>query len=137
MLSAVKKGAHKFGYVAFKTETLNFREFCAGGSPEYVAAKQKLKDLHLKHKKERSELLGMRPKNIAYSLYINPLAFFDPTFIAIGAGIVLVAVIEHQLAKNGLIFLASGLSTILRIAFPIVAAASIIYLISHSSFLLF
>lgn len=133
----MKMHFHNLPFVANRTETLNFRDFCAGGSPEYVAAKQKLKDLHLKHKKERSELLGMRPKNIAYSLYINPLAFFDPTFMVIGAGIVLVAVIEHQLAKNGLVSTASSLSFILRfIAFPVIAVCSIIYLISHTSFLL-
>lgn len=76
-------------------------------------------------------------KNLtAYSLYINPAAFFDPTFILIGAGVVVVAILEKKLAENGLISIASFLSNILRLALPGVALGSIIYLINHSSFLL-
>lgn len=72
----------------------------------------------------------------AYSLYLNPAAFFDPTFILIGAGIVAVAVLEKKLADNGLISIASFLSTVLRLSLPAVALGSIIYLINHASFLL-
>lgn len=89
-------------------------------------------------KRERPKLnLERYTKNItAYSLYINPLAFFDLNFILIGAGVILIAVLEKKLAENGLVFIASSISSILRIAFPVVAAASIIYLISQSTFLL-
>lgn len=70
------------------------------------------------------------------SLYINPLAFVDINFLLIGAGVILIAVLEKKLAENGLISIASFLSSALRLAIPIVAFASIIYLISHLSFLL-
>jgi hypothetical protein len=72
----------------------------------------------------------------AYSIAFNPLMLFDPTFILIGAGVVLVAVLEKQLAGNGYVFIAAALDSILKIAFPIVAVGSMIYLFSHSSFLL-
>ncbi|MCM3405934.1 hypothetical protein [Cytobacillus oceanisediminis] len=71
-----------------------------------------------------------------YSLYFNPAAFFDPTFILIGCGVVAVAVLEKKMAENGLVSIASFLSTVLRLALPGVALGSIIYLINHSSFLL-
>lgn len=114
-----------------RIEVINFRKFCAGGSPAYVKAKQRLKDFHIKIEPPKRE-----PQNFtAYSIYINPLAFIDPTFFIIGAAVVLVAVLEKQLASNGLLFVASALSGILRIAFPVVAAGSIFYLIAHSSLL--
>jgi hypothetical protein len=102
-----------------RIETLKFKEFCSGG-PQ-------------KHRSLPSKIGG---SSIVYSLYINPLAFFDPTFIAIGAGIVAVAILERALANNGLISIASFLSTILRLSLPGVALASIIYLINHSTLLL-
>jgi hypothetical protein len=71
-----------------------------------------------------------------YSVAFNPLMLFDPTFILIGAGVVLVAFIEKQLASNGFVFLAAAIDSILKIAFPLVAVGSMIYLLSHSSFLL-
>lgn len=116
-----------------RTETIDFRKFCAGGSPAYVKAKQRLKDFHIK-----IELPKREPQSFtAYSLYINPLALIDPTFFLIGVGVVLVAILEKQLANNDFLFIASALSGILRIAFPVVAAGSIIYLISHSSLFFF
>jgi hypothetical protein len=75
-------------------------------------------------------------KNKAYSFVFNPLMLFDPNFILIGAGVVLVAVIEKQLASNGFVMIASAIDLLLKIAFPIVAVGSMIYLFSHSSFLL-
>lgn len=116
-----------------RTETIDFRKFCAGGSPAYVKAKQRLKDFHIKIERPKRE-----PQSFtAYSLYINPLALIDPTFLIIGAAVVLVAILEKQLANNDFLFIASALSGILRIAFPVVAAGSIIYLISHSSLFFF
>lgn len=97
------------------TETFDFRDFMKG-------------ELRTKQCKQRDLKL--------YSLYFNPLALFDPTFILIGAGVVLVAIGEKFLADNGFVFVASALSSILRLALPVVAAGSLIYLISHSSFLL-
>lgn len=76
------------------------------------------------------------PSVSAYSIAFNPLMLFDPTFILIGAGVVLVAVLEKQLAGNGFVSIATALDSILKIAFPIVAVGSMIYLFSHSSFLL-
>jgi hypothetical protein len=88
-------------------------------------------------KKEVDTIDTLKRGNLtAYSLYFNPAAFFDPTFILIGAGVVAVAILEKKLAENGLISIASFLSTILRLALPVVALGSIIYLINHASFLL-
>jgi hypothetical protein len=72
----------------------------------------------------------------AYSIVFNPLMLFDPTFFFIGAGVVLVAVLEKQLANNGFVFIAESISLILGIAFPIVAVGSMIYLLSQLSFVL-
>jgi hypothetical protein len=71
-----------------------------------------------------------------YSIAFNPLMLFDPTFFFIGAGVVLVAVLEKQLANNGFVFIAESISLILGIAFPIVAVGSMIYLLSQLSFVL-
>jgi hypothetical protein len=71
----------------------------------------------------------------AYSIAFNPLMLFDPTFILIGAGVFLVAILEKQLANNGFLFIAAALDSIFKIAFPIVAVGAMIYLFSHSSFL--
>lgn len=125
----MKNALRKVSIVLNKKKTIDFKTFCSGGSPEYVAAKQRLKNLHLEHRKS-----AQTP--IAYSLYINPAAFFDPTFILIGCGVVAVAVLEKKLAETGLISIASFLSNILRLALPGVALGSIIYLINHASFLL-
>lgn len=111
-----------------KTEKNDFKTFCEGGSPEYVSAKQKLKNLHLQH---QNEYLSHRRNLTAYSLYINPLAFFDVNFMLIGAGVVLVAVIEKKLAENGIIGIAAILSSVLHMALPVVAFGSVFYLISQ------
>jgi hypothetical protein len=71
----------------------------------------------------------------SFSIVFNPLMLLDPTFILIGTGVVLVAVLEKQLANNGFIFIAATISSALRIAFPIVAVGSMIYLLSQLSFL--
>lgn len=104
--------------VANQTETFCFGDFMKGEKKTNKSNTLKRQDLKL------------------YSLYFNPLALFDPTFILIGAGVVLVAVGEKFLADNGFVFVASALSSILRLALPLVAAGSLVYLISHSSFLL-
>jgi hypothetical protein len=88
-----------------------------------------------RHEKVLSTSLKIE-KNNAYSIVFNPLMLFDPNFILIGAGVILVAVIEKQLANNGFVFVAAAIDSILKIAFPIVAVGSMIYLLSHSSFLL-
>jgi hypothetical protein len=53
-----------------REESIDFKTFCEGGSPEYISAKQKLKDLHLQYQKE---YLSRHRNLTAYSLYINPL----------------------------------------------------------------
>lgn len=127
----IKNVARNLCNVANRKETINFKTFCSGGSPEYVKAKQRLRDFHIKIEPPKRE-----PQSLtAYSLYINPLAFFDPTFFLIGAAVVVVAILEKQLANHGLIFVASAISGILRIAFPVVAAGSFFYLLSHVNFL--
>lgn len=110
-------------FVTNKKETLDFKAFCKGGSPEYVAAKQKLNDLHLKHQQ------NSRRNLTAYSLVINPLAFFDLNFMIAAGAVVVVAVLERKLAENGIGF-AAFLSGFLHIAFPVIAFGSILFLIS-------
>lgn len=139
----IKKHFHNLPFVTNRQETIDFKTFCEGGSPEYVRAKQRLKNFHL----GISKIAESSPAKFgdtyqskvgpvkAYSLYINPLAFFDPTFFLIGAAVVVVAILEKQLANHGLIFVASAISGILRIAFPVVAAGSFFYLLSHVNFL--
>lgn len=83
--------------------------------------------------KINSEKVKLPSLITAYSFYFNPAAFFDPTFILIGAGIVFVAILEKKLADNGLISIASFLSTVLRLSIPAVALGSIIYLINQAS----
>jgi hypothetical protein len=131
----IKKHFHNLPFVANRKETIDFKTFCSGGSPEYVKAKQRLRDFHIKIEPPKFNLGGPKTNKKAYSLYINPLAFFDPTFFVIGAAVVVVAILEKQLASHGLIFVASAISGILRIAFPVVAAGSFFYLLTHVNFL--
>lgn len=50
----------------------------------------------------------------------KPIAFFDLNFFLIGASVVLLAVLEKQLANHGIIVLAAVVSGLLRFAFPAV-----------------
>jgi hypothetical protein len=140
-------------FVPNRIETLDFKTFCEGGSPEYVAAKQKVNLTYRQqqenspyksggsHNIEESSLLNFEPSAehhivqssmsfSAYSLYINPLAFFDIHFLIAAGCVVLVAVLEKKLADNGIIEPAAILSVILKIGFPLVAFGSILVLIS-------
>ncbi|MEK5176932.1 hypothetical protein NST63_27695 [Heyndrickxia sp. FSL W8-0496] len=131
-------------FVLSSVEAIDFKTFCAGGSPEYVKAKQHLENLRekgaskigssLKFKdgtkschRDNAKLRSLK----AYSLYINPLALFDVRFALIGAIVILVAILEKGIAQAGMVNLAATLSSILRIAFPVVAIGSMIYLISQ------
>jgi hypothetical protein len=112
-----------------RTEKIDFKTFCKGGSPEYIAAKKKLKLLY--QQQQQNSLINRRNYTAtAYSLYINPLAFFDVHFMLAVGAVVLVAVLEKKLADNGIIGIAAILSGALRIGFPLVALASILILIS-------
>lgn len=117
-----------------RTEKIDFKTFCEGGSPEYVAAKKKLNKLFLRQQQDRvstsTDSLPNRRNLNAYSLYINPLAFFDVHFFIAATSVVLIAVLEKKLAENGVIGMAAVLSGALRIGFPLVALASILLLIS-------
>ncbi|MBN6890050.1 hypothetical protein ACUXCC_005543 [Cytobacillus horneckiae] len=100
-----------------------------------LSSKSSKRDFHSSFLRSQNPV-KLRSSITAYSLYINPGAFFDPTFILIGAGIVVIAILEKKLAESGLISIASLLSYILRLALPGVALGSIIYLINHAAFLL-
>lgn len=110
-----------------RTETIEFKKFCSSGSPEFVAAKKKVNDLFKEHQKNSS--INRRTLT-AYSLYINPLAFFDIHFLIAAGCVVLVAVLEKKLADNGIIEPAAILNGILKVGFPLVAFGSILVLIS-------
>jgi hypothetical protein len=118
-----------------KTEKIDFKTFCEGGSPEYVGAKRKLINLYLEHQRNSQALGHMQtPKHrrnlTAFSLYINPLAFFDVHFMLAAGAVVLLAILEKKLAENGIVSLAAVLSGTLQIGFPLVALGSILILIS-------
>lgn len=115
-------GKLKRRWVTNKVEVIDFSTFMNEGKNQ-----------------RKNSLSGLSPKLGAtktYSIAFNPLMLFDPTFILIGAGVFLVAILEKQLASNGFVFIAAAIDSILRIAFPIVAVGAMIYLFSHSSFLL-
>lgn len=126
-----KKHFKNLLFLTEREETIDFKTFCEGGSPAYVKAKQRLRDFHIKIEPPKREPQSFK----AYSIYINPLAIFDPTFFVVGAAVVIVAILEKQLASHGMVFIASAISGILRIAFPVVAAASFFYLLTHVNFL--
>ncbi|OJH16019.1 hypothetical protein BLX88_26010 [Bacillus obstructivus] len=152
-------------FVSSREETIDFKEFCSGGSPEYIKAKKIVAESGL-HKTvgsskagkskigltynnaiigdiENFEVVETTPITLGwptdaklrslkvYSLYINPLALFDVRFALIGATVILVAILEKGIAQAGMVNLAALLSGILRIAFPVVAIGSMIYLISQ------
>lgn len=107
-------------FLVKKLEVIDFRKFCAGGSPEYIKAKKILDDLR-------------KPKETnftVYSLVINPLSFFDVHFFLIGSTVVLLAILEKGIAQTGMVNLAAAISSVVRIAFPIVVVGSMIYFIS-------
>lgn len=132
----MKKLLQNSPFVRNRVETIDFTIFCKGGSPQYIAAKQKLKDLYLLHQKglskntETQYRSSNRRNFTAYSLYINPLAFFDIHFVLATGTVVLIAVLEKKLAESGVIDLAAILSGFLQIAFPVVAFGSLLILIS-------
>jgi hypothetical protein len=98
-----------------QVETIDFKSFCNGHNQKTGIG---LTDN------------GIRNNITAYSLYINPLAFFDGHFIIAAGCVVLVAVLEKKLADNGIIGAAAVLSGVLRLSLPIVGLVSILYLIS-------
>jgi hypothetical protein len=89
----------------------------------------------MKNKKGVNNPYSLKQQALAaYSLH--PLSVIDVNFILIATGIVLVAICEKKLAEKGFLNIASSISSILRIAFPVTAAGSIIYLLSHAPYLL-
>jgi hypothetical protein len=74
----MKNLLRKLPFVTNRTKTIDFKTFCEEGSPEYVAAKKKLKNLHLNNLTARSS--SVHKSFTAYSLYINPLV--SSTFIS-------------------------------------------------------
>lgn len=105
----------KMPYVSNRTKTIDFKAFCKGIT---------------KNEESQSGYTHNCRTITAYSLAINPLAFFDVHFMLAAGAVVLVAVLERKLAENGIINLAAVLSGALRIAFPVVAFASLLVLIS-------
>ena len=115
-----------------KIEIIDFKKFCAGGSPEYIKAKKHLDDLRNKGLSDKPSLFdcSRQRSSIVYSIAINPIAFIDVKFAILGAAIILVAILEKGIAQAGMVNLAAALSGVLRVAFPIIAVGSMIYLIS-------
>lgn len=120
----MKKLLRNVPFVKNQTKTIDFKAFCQGGSSDYIEAKKKLNDLYRTHQH------NSRHNLTAYSLVINPLAFFDIHFLLAAGVVVLVAVLEKKLAENGIIGPAAIISGVLKVGFPLVAFISILILIS-------
>jgi hypothetical protein len=125
----MKKTLRNLPFVA-KRITIDFKTFCEGGSPEYVAAKRKLKNLHLNNADHTVCSSTVRPSFTAYSLFINPLILIDVKFLIAVGCVILVAVLEKKLAENGIIAPAALIAGIIKIGFPVAAFVSILALIS-------
>jgi hypothetical protein len=110
-----------------RIETIDFKAFCPSGSSEFVAAKQKLNSLF--RQQQQNSLLNCHSITLIPST-INPLAFFDVHFLIAAGAVVLISVLEKKLAENGIVDIAVILSGTLQIAFPVIAFASILILIS-------
>jgi hypothetical protein len=117
-----KKALLNLPFVKNPIESIDFKTFCKGGSPDYVEAKQKVNDLYHRHQQRNLT---------AYSLYINPLSFIDVHFALAAGAVVLFVVIEKKLAENGFIGIASVISDILNFSLPVIAFGSVIYFISQ------
>lgn len=105
----MKKLLQNVPFVASSIKTIDFKSFCRS------------------HKSVESSTVNL---TAAYSLYINPLAFFDIHFMIATGCVVLIAVLEKKLADNGIIGPAAALSGLLRLSLPIVGLGSVLYLIS-------
>ena len=75
-------------------------------------------------------------KPIRYFSFIplNPLAFIDPVFLGIAAGILAIALLERSLAGNGHIAFAEVIYTFLQFAFPIIGFAALYFLLGQLRF---
>jgi len=67
----------------------------------------------------------------AYSLYINPLVFLDPTACIIGGSILALALAEKFLIRQGNIDIAMVIQSIVSTLFPLLTIGSLIYVLTH------
>lgn len=83
-------------------------------------------------------------KNVRYSDFptpilsfipLKPVAMIDPTFIAIGAGVLLIALIEKRLNTFDNVGIAAFISAFLRISFPAFGLVALWYLVNDLKFL--
>lgn len=102
-------------FVSNKIETIDFKTFMNKKQPK-----------NAKISKKTPVLFSFIP--------LHPGAMIDPVFISIGAGIILIALIEKGLADTGNISMASYLSAFLRISFPIIGMAALWYLVNDLNF---
>ncbi|MFP3666540.1 hypothetical protein SB717_15460 [Priestia sp. SIMBA_032] len=67
----------------------------------------------------------------AYSLYINPMVFLDPTVCVIGGSILGLALIEKFLIRQGNIDIAMVIQSVAHILFPLLTIGSLVYVLTH------
>lgn len=79
--------------------------------------------------------LSVKPIPALSFIPLNPAAMIDPTFITIGAGVILVALIEKRLANSDNVGIAAFISAFLRISFPAFGLAALWYLVNGLKFL--
>ncbi|MFS0767221.1 hypothetical protein [Peribacillus phoenicis] len=102
-------------FVSRKVETIDFKTF-----------------MKKEHRKKGS--LSIKPIPVLAFIPLNPSAMIDPLFIAMAAGILLVALIEKGLADSDNVGMAAFISAFLRISFPIVGLSAIWFLVNQLSF---
>ncbi|MBK5482985.1 hypothetical protein JFV29_14135 [Peribacillus sp. TH16] len=103
-------------FVSSKIETVDFKAFMNKEQPKNVR-------------------IGKKTPVLFSFIPLHPGAMIDPVFIGIGAGIILIALIEKGLADTGNVSIAAFLSTFLRISFPIAGIAALWYLVNDLKFL--
>lgn len=103
-------------FVSSKIETFDFKAFMNKEQP-------------------KNARFGKKTPVLFSFIPLHPAAMIDPVFISIGAGIILIALIEKGLADTGNISIAAFLSTFLRISFPIAGMAALWYLVNDLKFL--
>lgn len=77
------------------------------------------------------EVVRKKKPTRAYSLYINPIVFLDPTVCIIGGSILSLALIEKFLIRQGNIDIAMIIQSIISILFPLLAIGGLIYVLTH------
>lgn len=101
---------------SLKIETIDFKKFMKG---EY----------------RKNKATSPLSSQLNSFIPVHPAMFVDSTFIMVGVGVVLVALLERTLANHGHVAIAEAMHTILKMAFPIVGFAAMWFLVKQITFM--